>query len=336
GGMPSTMVISVRPNRVVLSGAGGNEALSLVGRHTLKLVNLVALDNRNHYQQVAGRACLPEDQLTWSAFYKACCLAMIFKSRKVPRQQLKDMCNTLKIPFLELVCDIPVRWNSTNNMLTAFLKMEKAIRAVLSVQEWDEFVRQYMTPTEDDWKLLKELAIFFQLFLRSTVQSQVEKYATLYNVIPNYLHILRQLSLWQYRDDRSSLRLAAASAHDVLDKYFKKSIATRHSFVAMICDPRYKLQMVSFLFDADGGTRSPQYIKAKHHFERVFSDYKSRAIKIKEYHRQEAEFAEINAEALRYERDGLIDEVVDEDAWRIDPFDGFDAYMNAQQAPLLG
>ncbi|KAG4427659.1 hypothetical protein IFR05_016859, partial [Cadophora sp. M221] len=77
----------------------------------------------------------------------------------------------------------------------------------------------------------------------------------------------------------------------------------------------------------------PQYIKAKHHFERVFSDYKSRAIKIKEYHRQEAEFAEIDAEALRYERDGSIDEVVDEDAWRIDPFDGFDAHMNAQQAP---
>jgi hypothetical protein len=94
-----------------------------------------ALDNRHHYEHVAGDARLPEDQETWSAFYKARCLAMIFKHQKTPCSQLKDMCKTLNILYLELVCDMLVRWNSTNKMLTAFLKMEKAIRAVLSVQD---------------------------------------------------------------------------------------------------------------------------------------------------------------------------------------------------------
>ena len=94
---------------------------------------------------------------------------MIFKHRKIPRAQLKDMYKTLGIKYLELVCDMPVRWNSTDKMLNAFLKIEKAIRAVLAVQDWDKSVHAKMTPTEDDWSCLKELAIFFQLFSRPIV-----------------------------------------------------------------------------------------------------------------------------------------------------------------------
>lgn len=192
----------------------------------LKSFNSEALDNRNHYQHLPGHARLPEEQIEWSAFYKARCLALIFKGRKIPRQQLKDMCNTLRIPFLELVCDMPVRWNSTDKMLGAFLKMEKAIRAVLSVQEWDDSVRIYMTPSEEDWKLLKELAVFFQLFSRPTVQSQAEKYATLHNVIPNYLHMLRQLGIWKRRDDRPYLKLAATSARCTRQIFQKIDVRT--------------------------------------------------------------------------------------------------------------
>ena len=45
--MPSAMVISVRPNRAVLSGAGGNEALGLVPVVTLiiRLAGLLKLLN---------------------------------------------------------------------------------------------------------------------------------------------------------------------------------------------------------------------------------------------------------------------------------------------------
>ena len=246
------------------------------------------------------------------------------------------MCKTLNIQFYELVCDMPVRWNLTDKLLTAFLKMEKAIRAVLNVQEWDESVRLHMTPTEEDWKLLKELSIFFQLFSRPTVQSQAEKYATLHNTIPNYLHLMRQLNIWQLRDDKPYLKLAAAAAYEILEKYFRKALNTRHSFVAMICDPRYKLQMVSYLFASTGGTQSTLYKKGKAHFERVFSNYETRSVKIREFHREEVEHAAIDAEEARYQRDGtqeLEANIKAGDAWRLDPFDGFDEHMAGQQAP---
>ena len=115
--------------------------LNSTDQTALKAINSEVLDNRNHYQHAANNARLPEDQLTWSAFYKARSLAMVFKNRKIPRAQLKAMCQTFNIPYLELVCDMPVGWNSSDMMPCAFLKMEKAIRAVLAHQDWDASVR---------------------------------------------------------------------------------------------------------------------------------------------------------------------------------------------------
>jgi hypothetical protein len=94
--------------------------------------------------------------------------------------------------------------------------------------------------------------------------------------------------------------------------------------------------MVSFLFDAEGGVRSSQYLKGKAHFQRVYSDYKSRAVKIKEYHRQEAENAAADLEEERYRKKGSFEQVEiaeGEEAWRIDPFDGFKAHIEAQVMP---
>ena len=54
-------------------------------------------------------------------------------------------------------------------MLQAALRMEKPIRAVLMNQEWDTSVREKLTPIETDWALLKEMAVFFDIFRRPTV-----------------------------------------------------------------------------------------------------------------------------------------------------------------------
>ena len=46
--------------------------------------------------------------------------------------------------------DMPVRWNSTDKIIKAALRIEKAIRAVLLNQESDQLVRTKLTPIEDD------------------------------------------------------------------------------------------------------------------------------------------------------------------------------------------
>jgi hypothetical protein len=44
------------------------------------------------------------------------------------------MCATLGIKYIDLMCDMLIQWNSTDKMLNAGLKMEKAIKAVLTAQ----------------------------------------------------------------------------------------------------------------------------------------------------------------------------------------------------------
>jgi hypothetical protein len=170
-------------------------------------------------------------------------------------------------------------------MIKAMLRIEKAIRVVLIAQYWDESVRDNLTPTDEDWECLKEMAVFFDIFRRPTIQSQAEQYPTLHNVIPNYLYIIRQLNVWQLQDDKKVLKATAKAAHKVLKDYHEKLIATYYSSVTTIYNPRYKLQYFEFLYESQGGANAIAVKKAKSHFEHVFSDYNRRAIGIKEYER---------------------------------------------------
>jgi hypothetical protein len=232
------------------------------------------------------------------------------------------MCIAMNINYIDLVCDMPVRWNSTDNMVKAVLRMEQAIRVVLTTQQWDRSVYRHLTPTDEDWNTLKEMAKFFDIFRRPTVQSQADDYPTLHNTIPNYLQMIRQLNVWQLQDDQPILKIAARAAHKVLADYYKKSMETRHSFVATICDPRYKLRLFAFLFAAEGGVNSSAYKKAKAHFQHVFSDYNKRAIGIKEYERREAE--NIRPEVR------TPSPIVNNEEWRTNPFHGYDDFLDEQ------
>jgi hypothetical protein len=110
----------------------------------------------------------------------------------------------------------------------------------------------------------------------------------------------------------------------ILD-YYNKAIATRHSFVAILCDPRYKLAALEFLFDAQGGVTSPGYIKAKAHFQHTFSQYKRREVGLAELERQRVENKAIDARGSR----SPIPEIEGQETWRINPIHGWDEYSSS-------
>jgi hypothetical protein len=238
------------------------------------------------------------------------------------------MCKTLDIKYVDLLCDMPVRWNSTDKMIKTALRMEKPIRAVLLNQEWDQSVRQKLTPSDDDWKCIKEMAIFFNIFRRPTVQAQAELYPTLHNIIPNYLHMLRQLNVQKAQDDKPLLKAAAKAAYKILSEYYKKALATRHSFVAIICDPRYKLSVLAFMFEAEGGAESVAYKKGKAHFEHVYSQYNRRAIGLAELERIRLENIAIDVREAR----SVSPEIEGEEDWRTNPLYGYMEYMATSQS----
>ena len=102
------------------------------------------------------------------------------------------------------------------------------------------------------------------------------------------------MNVWQNQESTLILQIAAKAAYKVLWDYFKKSIVTRHGFVSLICDPRYKIEVLEFLFDAEGGVSSSSYKKGKLHFQHVYSDYSRRAALVKNWNRIEAENKAVN------------------------------------------
>jgi hypothetical protein len=115
-----------------------------------------------------------------------------------------------------------------------------------------------------------------------------------------------------------------------MSDYFKKTMATRHSFVATICDPRFKFSVLAWLFEADEGEDSIQYKKGKAHFEHVYSAYKTRSVGLVERERIRAENAAIDAAEAREIR-SVSPELEGEEDWRVNLFYSYADHMARQQ-----
>ena len=144
------------------------------------------------------------------------------------------------------------------------------------------------------------------------------------------------MNVWQNQESTPILKIAAKAAYKVLWDYFKKSIAIRHRFVSLIYDPRYKIEVLEFLFDAEGGVSSSSYKKGKLYFQHVYSDYSRRAALVKNWNRIEAENKAANTqEAYDRDYDGDSLEVEGEEDWRTNPLHGFGEFMAAKRRPTI-
>jgi hypothetical protein len=80
----------------------------------LKVIEAQPKEHRHEYQYADGRAPAANENLERSAFFKLRSLSILFKLRKVPRAQLIAICATLEIEYIDLMCHMPIQWNSTD------------------------------------------------------------------------------------------------------------------------------------------------------------------------------------------------------------------------------
>jgi hypothetical protein len=88
----------------------------------LNAIKAAPNEHRHHYQHANDQATLDSDER--SSFFKTRSLSILFKLRKLPRAELKAMCKLYDIKYVNLMCDMPIRWNSTDKMIKAMLRME--------------------------------------------------------------------------------------------------------------------------------------------------------------------------------------------------------------------
>ena len=88
---------------------------------------------------------------------------------------------------------MPVRQNSTYEMIQRAYDLKGPITAVCSTQEIDLSLKPLML-TPEDQQLLQEILDLFEIFVRLTRKLQASFYPTLNYAIPLYLSMLKKLS----------------------------------------------------------------------------------------------------------------------------------------------
>ena len=92
-----------------------------------------------------------------------------------------------------LTLGMPVRWNSTYEMIKQACDLQVLITANCAIQTFDSSVKHFLL-TSLDWLLLEELLGFFKIFVRPTKLLQASTYPTLNYAILQYLGMLKKLN----------------------------------------------------------------------------------------------------------------------------------------------
>lgn len=164
------------------------------------------------------------------------------KSEKL-KNKLQDYCKVFEEKLVDLPLDVSTRWNSSFEMITASLQMQKSISALTS----NNAVLKHLIITEEEWKLLTMFPTYLRCFKKISTVLSGDQYATLPSVVVGINILIDSIEkLCHTLDaklDRSksdeSIILAFQSGRDKLLKHYNK---TNWIYcAALILDPRHKL-----------------------------------------------------------------------------------------------
>jgi hypothetical protein len=167
----------------------------------------------------------------------------VFRNRRGWRDALQKQTTIASIKVQQLSLDMPVRWNSTFQMLSTALALRVPITALCASQTLDLSMRD-ISLTQDDWSILIQLKSFFQIFVKPSMKLQASSYPTLNMAIPYYMKMINKLQAKRTESGYSStIGEACQAAIHKLDDYYTLATSQRssHSNVATICDPRLNL-----------------------------------------------------------------------------------------------
>ena len=132
---------------------------------------------------------------------------------------------------------MPIRWNSTYNMIKRVCDLRVPIQAVCAVQDYDLSVKA-IELTLSDWAILNDILKLFAIFVWPSKKLQEEKYLTMNYAILQYLQLLHKLELLRTHFGLNTvLRKAYTSAYNKMKKYYNMIKAQSFAAIATICDP---------------------------------------------------------------------------------------------------
>lgn len=144
------------------------------------------------------------------------------------KQTYEECCVSLNVKKLDLIKDVPTRWNSTFLMLERAFSMKTVLDFMCSEKiEFNEYAIQ-------DWNNVKLLIDFLQPFYEATVMLSIHEYPSIYYVIPVIDSLLDHMQQFQ------NVNLLKNSVNAMIAKLneYSSLIKTDLAEIATILDPR--------------------------------------------------------------------------------------------------
>lgn len=247
----------------------------------LKGLKAHAAESRHAYEFDEANIVIPEgefDEIARRAFFKMRSLVYAFKNKRHWRVKLQKQCKAESKKYYKLQLDMPIRWNSTHNMMKSFLKLQTPITNCLLLADDTDPVKIKLRLTNEEWEALHDIKQFFLYFVKPSVRAQADSYPTLHRTVPQLIALKRQLNGLRETTDRVPLKTACLAAFEVLDKYFREALTSRACAVATIIDPRYKLVFYQNLMEDEANAHRKRVIlgKLESHFQKVYNQYETR------------------------------------------------------------
>ena len=141
--------------------------INLAVQAALKTLKAEPAEETETYRMIYNSATIPlEFQKTdvVSAFYKLRSYIYIFRNWRIWRVALQNQCRAHGLQYRKPTLDMPVRWNSTYNMIKRACDLRKAIQSVCATQDFDLSVKA-LELSEGDWLILHSMLKLFAIFV---------------------------------------------------------------------------------------------------------------------------------------------------------------------------
>jgi hypothetical protein len=156
----------------------------------------------------------------------------------------------------KLHLDCKTRWNSTYIMLNIVIPYRKVFERL------GELDRNYICPSQDEWKFATIIVEKLQLFYDLTELFSGTKYVTANLFFPKVCEIKLKMNSWGHDGDETIRKMSAA----MIEKYDKYWIDIHGLMaIAVILDPRLKMTMLHACYIAIFGEEAAEnYVSEAH------------------------------------------------------------------------
>ncbi|KAG0426906.1 hypothetical protein HPB47_025999 [Ixodes persulcatus] len=178
--------------------------------------------------------CVSDAKKEVAGFSELCAKARAivgrYKRSAKARGRLMEIQKNMQLDPLEVVQDVPTRWNSEHAMMARLVKLRVPVTVELSECETVE------NPNSSEWKLISRAVKVLQPLEQATTDLSGDSYPTLSQVIP-LLHCTRLVLTQHSTDEAASL---ASSLLRSIGARFPDLKMSRLPALAMLVDPRFK------------------------------------------------------------------------------------------------